>query len=184
MDMFWFSICFYRLFHMLLWIHVSICSWGTCFSQNRLAYIVININTFFPYSNYWLAEKLWSLELLMSPARAATIMKFLFAVEKERKCDRILKSSICQSDAIVHKRPQDCIGRASHTTTLNSRGQAVIPTMCSDGENTVGQQHPWNYFPLSLFFCLLWLVLLQHSSKHSGPTVLIPTLNNIYADDS
>lgn len=35
----------------------------------------------------------------MSPDKPATIMKLLFAVEKERKSE----SSMCQSDAIVHK---------------------------------------------------------------------------------
>lgn len=39
----------------------------------------------------------------MSPDRATTIVKLLFAVEKERKSERILKSSMCQSDMIVHK---------------------------------------------------------------------------------
>lgn len=127
MDMLWFSICYCRLFFMLL----LICSWGTtCFSQDSLGYIFLNMS-----AHLFLVQ-------ISGEQRNCTHWNHL-RVQTEQlpswscylwwESEKTLNSFTCQKNAIVHKWTQDCIAGTSHLAWLNIRGQEVIPTMCPDG---------------------------------------------------
>lgn len=101
---------------------------------------------------------------------------------KSKRVREPWRVSSCQLNFIVHS------GHRLYwwdrwASTTSSRAQEVIPTMYPDREETIGNQHLWNPTSLSLFFCLLFSVLLQHNSKCSTPLVWFRTLNNIHTDD-